>query len=133
MATDWRRLTREAGLRLQDGAITVRFDDGRSHLVFADDEAGDGRALRLWSVAAKPSALDRAQDPNGSQDPNLAAWQRNRASDLVGFKIDHRSRLIGEAWVPVAGLTAEEWGLYVRTVARVCDRMEYLLTGRDDY
>jgi hypothetical protein len=61
------------------------------------------------------------------------AWERNRTSDLVGFKIDGRKCLIGEACVPTAGLTADEWGTHVRHVARTCDRMEYLLTGRDRY
>jgi predicted RNase H-like nuclease len=32
----------------------------------------------------------------------------------------------GGAWVPLVGLDAEEWVLYVRTVARACDRGEYL-------
>jgi hypothetical protein len=58
-------------------------------------------------------------------------WLRNRAVPLVGFRIDRRNRLVGEAWIPKAGLTAEEFQLYVRTVAIECDRFEYLLTGQD--
>jgi hypothetical protein len=42
----------------------------------------------------------------------------------VGFKIDGRGRLVGEAWVPPAGLNREEWSVYVRAVARACDRVE---------
>jgi hypothetical protein len=39
--------------------------------------------------------------------------------------------LIAEAWIPKAGLTAEEFQLYVRTVALESDRFEYVLTGKD--
>ena len=67
-----------------------------------------------------------------NEDPHLQAWGRNRFSDLVGFKIDHAGRLVGEAWVPLAGLDGEEWSLYVNAVARACDRVEYLLSGGDE-
>jgi len=50
---------------------------------------------------------------------------------LMGFRIDRRGRLVGEAWVPKAGLTGEEFQLYVRHLAVEADRFEYGLTGRD--
>ena len=49
----------------------------------------------------------------------------------MGFRIDHRGRVVGEAWVPKAGLSAAEFQLYLRTAAVECDRFEYVLTGRD--
>ena len=64
-------------------------------------------------------------------DLPIQVWLRNRATALVGFRIDSRGRLVGEALVPKAGLTAEEFQIYVRAVAVQCDRLEYLLTGRD--
>jgi hypothetical protein len=33
--------------------------------------------------------------------------------------------------VPTAGLDAEEWAFYVRTLAAACDRLEFVLTGGD--
>ena len=123
MSVDWRRLTREAKLQLHEDAIEVKFDDDRRHAVYV--EVPQEATLRLWSIVAKPGTL-RSID-----NVNLRAWSRNRVTDLVGFKVDRRGRLIGEAWVPVAGLNADEWGFYVRTVARACDRFEYILTGRD--
>jgi hypothetical protein len=39
--------------------------------------------------------------------------------------------VVGEAWVPKEGLTAEEFQVYVRAVATESDRFEYALTGRD--
>ena len=56
---------------------------------------------------------------------------RNRTAALVGFRIDNRSRLVGEAWVSKSGLTTEEFELYVRNLAAECDRFEFVLTGRD--
>ena len=65
--------------------------------------------------------------------PNLPLqiWVRNRAVSLVGFRIDHRRRLVAEAWVPKAGITESEFQLYLRTLAVEADRFEYALTGRD--
>lgn len=65
--------------------------------------------------------------------PNIAAqaWRRNRSTPLVGFRVDDRGRLVGEAWVPKVGLTPAEFQCYVRTIAVECDQFEYTLTGRD--
>jgi hypothetical protein len=38
---------------------------------------------------------------------------------------------VGEALVPKAGLSTQEFQLYVRTVAVEADRFEFVLTGRD--
>ena len=43
-----------------------------------------------------------------------------------------RGRVVAGAWVPKAGLTQEEFQLYVRAVAVESDRFEYRLTGRDN-
>jgi hypothetical protein len=114
-------------LTVSDEGLLIRFPDKRQQRVFVD--AGDPSALRVWSVASSPSRV-AAASPNESA--HLVAWRRNRASDLVGFKVDGRGRLIGEAWVPVAGLDPGEWRPYVTAVAQACDRTEYLLSGRDE-
>ena len=124
MPTEWRVLSRSAGLAVREGGIEARFLDGRSQRVYVEE--GDPEVIRVWSVAASPSALRQLDDAN------LALWHRNRLSDLVGFKTDGRGRAIGEAWVAREGLDAEEWATYVRAVAFACDRLEYLLTGRDE-
>lgn len=124
--SDWRKMSREAGFAVLGDEIEVAFADSRRHRVTVE-ERSDRRELRLWAVAARPAMVP--DDPEG---PNVHAWTRNHFSDLVGFKIDGRGRLVGEAWVPLAGLDTEEWAVYVRTVARACDRVEYLLSGRDE-
>src|SRR5262245_61953615 len=124
---DWRKVSREAGFSVVGGDVEVTFADERRHRVTVE-ERPERRELRLWAVAAGPAMLP--DDPEG---PHVYAWKRNRLSDLVGFKIDGRGRLVGEAWVPLVGLDVEEWALYVRSVARACDRVEYLLSGRDEF
>lgn len=123
--TDWRRLTREPDFDIQGDAISVRLEGERGQQVFIED--ANPTLLRVWSVAARPAMLQQLEE-----GPDLYAWRRNRHSDLVGFKTDNRGRLIGEAWVPTEGLNAGEWAVYVRAVALACDRVEYLLSGKDE-
>ena len=61
------------------------------------------------------------------------AWQRNAEQQLVTFAFDKRDRLVGVIRHPVEHLDAAELELYIRTLARECDRFEYLLSGRDRY
>ena len=124
-ATDWRKLTREPAFDVQGDAISVRLEGERGQQVFVED--ANPALLRVWSVAARPAMLQQLEE-----GPDLYAWGRNRLSDLVGFKTDSRGRLIGEAWVPTEGLDAGEGAVYVRAVALACDRVEYLLSGKDE-
>lgn len=125
MSVDWRRMSRSAGLRVKGDGIEVRFSDGRRQLVVVEENDADGDALRLWSLVAKPAAL------SALKKPLTEAWTRNRLSEFIGFTIDSRGRMIGESWVPVSGLSSDEWGFHVRQTAQACDRFEYLLTGSD--
>ena len=125
MSADWRRLTREAGLRLDGDTIEVTFGDQRRQTVYVET-AGDGMTLRLWSIVARPAALSMLHTPD------IDGWRRNRLSELLGFSIDVRGRMIGESWLPVAGLTSDEWEYCVRNLAKGCDRFEYLITGKDE-
>lgn len=122
MAADWTKLCRSAGLSVEGEAVEVKLAEGRHHRVSVRDA---GPSYELQSIVARHAAL------RDVGDAPLLAWRRNRSSQLVGFRIDHRGRLVGEAWVPKAGLTAEEFQIYVRRVAAECDRFEYLLTGAD--
>jgi len=122
MAADWARLCRANDLTINEPHIDVTFGDERCHRVSVRDD-GDtylvgGFVVRRATVASIPNLP-------------IQAWIRNRATQLVGFRIDSQLRLVAEAWVPKAGLTSAEFQLYVRTVAAECDRFEYLLTGKD--
>ena len=127
MQIDWKQLTRAAGFKPEDGGeITVVLRGGRKHRVTVEP-CEDQDLIRVWGVAGRRADLNSLRE-----DSNIVAWTRNRHSELVGFKIDSRGRMIGEAWVPTAGLEADEWGLWVRAVAQSCDHIEYLLTGKDE-
>lgn len=123
MVAEWIKLCRSADLSVDGDAVDVRFAEGRHHRVSVRDA---GATYELQSIVARPAALREVEDVP------LLAWQRNRASHLYGFRIDQRGRLVGEAWVPKIGLTAEEFQIYVRRLAAECDRFEYLLTGADE-
>ena len=123
MSVEWKTLSREAGLKVTGNEIRVRFGGDRSQTVIVDDSGPD--AIRLSSTVVRRS--DAARLPNAA----LETWKMNRYRELVGFKTVEHGRIIGEAWVPRIALAPGEWRLYVLTLARSCDRLEYLWTGRD--
>jgi hypothetical protein len=123
MAAEWRHLSNKPGIKADEASIVVTFGDQRRQMIYIDQSKSD--SIRLWTVIATPSAM------NQFNEPLLMAWRRNRVSELVGFTIDRRGRLIGESWVPSGTLTTEEWEIQVRSVAEACDRVEYLVTGKD--
>jgi hypothetical protein len=102
--------------------VDVKLEDGRQHRIAVEDQ---GDAYQLTAIVVRQAVV--ASLP----DVPVQAWLRNRATVLVGFRIDRQRRLIAEAWVPKAGLTAEEFQLYLRKLAAEGDRFEYVLTGRD--
>jgi hypothetical protein len=102
--------------------VLVDLQDGRRHRVTVDDMDD---SYRLTAVVAGAAVA------GGIGDLPIRTWQRNRGTELVGFRIDKRGRLIGESWVPKAGLSAAEFQLYIHTVAAECDRYEFELTGKD--
>jgi hypothetical protein len=128
LPADWKRLVREAGYRISAGdEIEVRLPGGTRQVITVSEQ---GEALRCTSVIVGPKTLSAAAEPDS---PLRYAWSRNRLSDLVSFGVDAGGRLIGEAWVPTAGLTAEEIGIYLHELARVCDWHEFRLTGSDTF
>jgi hypothetical protein len=105
-----------------EAGLTVQFSNGRTQRI--DVRQGDG-TIELRSVVARRAVAEQIEHVM------LVAWEHNRASGLVGFRVDDRGRLVGECWVPTPGLTREEFLLYVRSVAVECDLFEFQLTGDD--
>jgi hypothetical protein len=97
-------------------------DSGRKHVVRLQI-VPDG--VRFEATVATARTLE-----NMDEDPARWAWRRNRASSLVGFRVDGK-RLVAEAVAPAVGLTGAEFLVYLRAVAAEADRMELVLTGRD--
>jgi len=109
-------------VRLDSNSIIVALGRGRQHRLQVRPNAD---AIELSGIVARRSMVD------GLEDANLAAWRRNRATSIVGFRVDDRGRIVGEAWVPGPGLTKDEFLFYVRSLATACDLFEFQLTGRD--
>ncbi|MCX6929334.1 MAG: YbjN domain-containing protein [Verrucomicrobia bacterium] len=122
MKIDWREFCRATGFAPFDGGVEVRFDNGRSQKVAVEDHSD---AFLVCSTVARAATVSEMPDAA------MRAWIRNRSVTLVGFRVDERGRMIGEAWILKAGLTAAEFQLYVRTVSQECDRFEFQLTGSD--
>jgi hypothetical protein len=122
MRSEWERYCKAPDLNSDGAGVLVRFASGRAQRV---EITLNDNAYVLRSIVAKQSIVSR--DP----DAALRNWFRNQQVSLVGFRIDERGRIVGEAVLLKAGLTAEEFQLVLRTVAIECDRFEYQLTWHD--
>ncbi len=122
MTTNWRDYCQIKGFVTRNGGVEVQFDNGRKQQVEVEDQ---GDVFLVRSIVARRGSLE------GVPDVALLAWVRNRSLSLVGFRLDERGRMIGEAWIPKAGLVDEEFQLIVRHVAAEADRFEFQLTGQD--
>lgn len=58
-------------------------------------------------------------------------WLKNASTDLVTFALDAEEDLVGRVEHPIATLDATEFELFVWTLLRECDRLEFSLTGED--
>ena len=68
---------------------------------------------------------------NGVTEPEMRAWQRNRVSELVGFRVDRQGVMVAETPIP-AGAGRQEWVFLAFNLARSADRFEHVLSGRDE-
>ena len=109
-------------VRMDGEGILVALGSGRHHRL---DVRPGTDAIELCGIVARRSVAA------GIEDVTLVAWQRNRGTSIVGFRLDDRGRLVGEAWVTGAGLTKDEFLFYARSLAAACDLFEFQLTGRD--
>jgi hypothetical protein len=116
-------LTRKAHLKLTGTEILVPCGRERFQRVRVDDSTDD--VIRLWSIVVRRGGAQHLSNSS------LEVWRINDYRELVGFKIAEHGRVIGECWVPMIGITDSEWKTYVVTLAKACDRLEYLWTGKD--
>ena len=120
---EWRKLCSSArDVEVDGDSLVVSLQDGRRHRI--DVQVSDD-SVELRAIVTGRAVVE------SQEDAALAAWHKNRAVSLVGFRIDRKGRLIGETWIPQAGLTAAEFLVYVRSMAAACDLFEFQLTGQD--
>lgn len=85
------------------------------HYVFTSRVLGAARVAQMgWSELAE------------------LVWPRNSRIPLVTFMLDEADRLVGRVEHPCATLDPTELRAIVLRLARECDRLEYLRTGRDE-
>jgi len=58
-------------------------------------------------------------------------WRKNAVKELVAFAFDKKDQLVGVIEQPATSLDSAELVLYIETLAKECDRFEYVLTGED--
>ncbi|MCY3769382.1 MAG: hypothetical protein OXG56_08480 [Gammaproteobacteria bacterium] len=99
------------------------YPDGRSQIVRL---ARQGDHYVLSSVIAHVNAVNEDR-----RSLAYRLWRRNALKTVVTFTIDHRERVIGRIDQPIESLYDKELKFYLETLARECDRLEYILTGAD--
>ena len=123
MPVSWRGFVEGADdLSVENTSVVVDLQGGRGHRVSITDSA-EGYVFE--AIAASKRHV------RSSPAPELSAWQRNRSSRLVGYRVDQRGRLVAHAWSPRVATTATMFQAIVRAVAREADRQELLMTGAD--
>ena len=58
-------------------------------------------------------------------------WRRNGLVPIVSFSIDSRQRIVGTISILYSTVSKSDLVFYLRTLARECDRFEYVLTLTD--
>ena len=106
--------------------VTISFTrDGRSQIIHL---AQRDRRYRFYSIVA------HANDVN--EDRRLLAfriWRRNGLKPVVLFLLNDRDQVMGLIDQPVGSMHTRELKFYLETLARECDRFEYILTGSDKW
>jgi hypothetical protein len=121
MRGDWRQWVRALDWEIDGDGFWVQVGHRRQRVTVVD-EAG---MTLLRSRVARKAILKNVTEPE------MRAWQRNRVSELVGFRVDRQGVMIAEIPVPPdAG--KDEWALLTFNLARSADRFEYVLSGRDE-
>jgi len=122
MKNDWLEMATAVDFSVDGSTVGVTLQYGREHSVEVIEQENE---MILRAFVVKQSIV------TSLPDLPLEIWKRNRNVNLVGFRIDKKDRLIAECTIPIHGLTREEFQFYLRTIAVEADRLEFLLTGRD--
>ena len=82
------------------------------------------------------SVVGRVNDvPQATEDGRNALlfriWCRNALKPVVSLSMDGRDQVVGMVTCPIDSTQAEEIHFYLVTLARDCDRFEYILSGGD--
>lgn len=121
MRDEWRGWAQALGWEAEGDSFLVQVGSRRQRVTIVHDS--DVTLLR--SRVARRAVL------NGITEPELRAWQRNRVSELVGFRVDRQGIMVAETPIP-AGTGRQEWTFLAFNLARAADRFEHVLSGNDE-
>lgn len=121
MSDRWRAWARERGCEMEVDGFWVKVGSRRQRVAVVQES---GLTL-LRSRVARRAILNKVSEPE------LRAWQRNRVSELVGFRVDRQGVMVAETPIP-SGAGRDEWAFLAFNLARSADRFEYVITGRDE-
>jgi hypothetical protein len=116
--------TGDLGIRWEKGLLTVSFRNSRQQMIRYRLQQG---FFTFRSRVARAAVVDKIGRNRLAREILL----RNRAVDVVAFRFDERGGIEGVIEQPAASLQRDELLYYIATLARECDRLEYILTGRD--
>lgn len=105
------------------GAV-ITFPDGRGQTILFHSE-GDRYVLTSVVIGSR-----RVSNLGRSRLLPLI-WERNHETNVVGFNLDRRGRVIGRIEQVTKTVDRDELHYYLELLARECDRFEYLLSGHD--
>jgi hypothetical protein len=115
--------------KLQGGKLTVGLGRTQRSQVIKLDRVGDDYVFSSTILgAAKVTRNDQY-----CREVARLAWERNAVHDIVTFAFDRTDRLVGLVRCPVSVLRPDALVLFITTLARECDRFEYVLTGADRF
>ena len=112
---------------VEEHSIKVElWEGGRQQRVEFGGQEGD---IRLSSIVSRSADVTRTNQH--WRDLACRIWHRNATTQLVGFAFDDHDCLVGFVEHEGKALSDADLRLYVDSVARECDHLEYLLSGED--
>lgn len=119
--------TGEVAWERRDASVQVQLRQGdrRHHVRFRRE----GSMYVFYAIVVGADFVTR--DVKKWNELAHRVWRRNAIRQIVSFSFDAQDRLIGVVKQPAATLDAAELRFHIETLARECDRLEYVLTGED--
>jgi hypothetical protein len=124
MAVEWWAWCKRDHLTVDGSSVVVRLDRGRSHRVEVVEQ-GDGLDLSA-DVITRQIAESIGNLP-------LRILHYNRSVQLVTFHIDGKGAVVARSRVPARGLAEASFQKALCHLATEADRLEYLLSGKDEH
>ncbi len=124
MAVDWWTWCGQSHLIVEGSSVVVSLDRGRSHRVEVSEQ-NDGMELTADVITR--------QVADGIANLPMRIMHYNRSVQLVTFHIVPRGGVVARSWVSKRGLAQSAFQRALHHLACEADRLEYLLSGKDEH